>query len=322
MPLDRHHWNANLLLVDRHDFDVEAYVRRVPSVRDYNLREKLQQWRDDGIVVFESCVDGQLIERFLEDILYLDRHPSDFDLEVEFRGARHRLREMTVSPLSDIGIKFNCLENLSLAARHLSLNRLVCGFLQHVFQDAPAVLQSLTFWRGSEQWVHVDYPYVRTQTRLPHLAASWIPLEDIHPDAGPLGYYPGSHRHGLIAPFDWGGGSIVLEADSARTPTQFSAYLTEQISRLGLKRQEFLPRCGDVLVWHGNVLHEGTRVNDKTRTRRSYVTHYTSLGAYPKDHMRPTALQTGAYTTLNGGYVFDHPWVTDARQLPSWTRLR
>jgi phytanoyl-CoA hydroxylase len=73
-----------------------------------------------------------------------------------------------------------------------------------------------------------------------------------------------------------------------------------------LKRQEFLPRR-DVLVWHGRVLHEGTRVNDKARTRRSYVSHYTSLGAYPKDHMLPDALRAGAYTMLNGGYVFDHP---------------
>jgi ectoine hydroxylase-related dioxygenase (phytanoyl-CoA dioxygenase family) len=55
-------------------------------------------------------------------------------------------------------------------------------------------LQSLTFYKGSQQSIHVDYPYVRCQTQLAKLAASWIPLEDIHPESGPLVYYPGSHK--------------------------------------------------------------------------------------------------------------------------------
>jgi phytanoyl-CoA hydroxylase len=321
VQLDRDHWESNILPVDLPDFEVDRYLRDTPAVDDFDLREKLEQWREKGVVVFESCVDDAAIGLFLDDIVYLDEHRTDFDLEIEFRGSRLRLRELQGSALSDTGVKFNCLENLSLAARHLSLNRVVCGFLRHVFQVAPTVLQSLTFWRGSEQSVHLDYPYVRTQTRLPHLAASWIPLEDIHPDAGPLAYYPGSHRHGVITPFDWGGGSIVLEDDSTATASEFSTYLEEKIEQLGLNREVFLPKRGDVLIWHGNLLHQGTPVNDARRTRRSYVTHYTSLDAYPPEHMRPDALERGLFTMLNGGYVFDHPWVDDARQLPSWSAL-
>ncbi|HEX7705711.1 MAG TPA: phytanoyl-CoA dioxygenase family protein [Thermoanaerobaculia bacterium] len=318
LTLDRNHWNINRLPIDTPAFDVDAYVNRLPSVHDFDLRTKLQEWKESGIVRFESCVDDDMIEKLLEDILYLSENRSRFDLEIEFRGTRLPLKEMTSSPLSDTGVKFNCLENLSLAARELSLNRLICEFLGHVFLDAPVVLQSLTFWRGSEQPVHIDYPYVRTQTRLPHLAASWIPLENIHPDAGPLAYYPGSHRHELITPFDWGDGSIVFEPDSVRSPAEFSAYLYSEISRLGLQRQVFLPQRGDVLIWHGNLLHEGTHVEDPSRTRRSYITHYTSLASYPREHMLPDAMRTAAFTRKHGGYVFEHPWVRDERELPSW----
>jgi phytanoyl-CoA hydroxylase len=321
VPIDRAHWEENLLSIDSPDFDVDAYVSNAPPAATFDLREKLEQWRKDGIVVFEAAVDGNLIDLLLEDIRYLDAHPKDFDLEIEYKGNRMPLRDMQVSPLSDTGIKFNCLENLSLAARCLSLTPSVCEFLTHVFQDAPSVLQTLTFWRGSEQPAHLDWPYVRTQTRLPHLAASWIPLEDVHPDSGPLCYYPGSHQQGVIDLFDWGRGSIVYESDSSASTQEFSDYLYKKIDELGLKREVFLPKRGDVLIWHGNVLHEGTGVTDRSRTRRSFVTHYTSLEAYPQDHMLPDALRTGAYTSLNGGYVFDHPWVNDERQLPSWQAL-
>ena len=96
------------------------------------------------------------------------------------------------------------------------------------------------------------------QTKVPHLAASWTPLENVHENSGPLAYYPGSNKSGLIPPFDWGNGSLIMEKNSTKTPSDFTDYLAEQISTLNLKKQIFLPRRGDVLVWHGNLLHEGT----------------------------------------------------------------
>jgi phytanoyl-CoA hydroxylase len=317
--IDLGHWNNNILFTDRAEFNINDYIARAPAPEEFDLRQKLEQWRDTGIVIFESCIDDSLINALLSDIEYLKYHKASFDLEVEVRGGRFRLAEVPVEALSDTGVKYNCLENISMAARQLSLNKFVCAFLHHVFQDHPAVIQSLTFWRGSEQPAHLDYPWVRIQTKLPHLAASWIPLEDIHPDAGPLAYYPGSHKHNLIPPFDWGGGSVVQEPESDKTPDDFVNYLKKQIENLNLQKEIFLPKRGDVLIWHGNVLHEGTRVNDRTRTRRSYVTHYTSLNAYPKEFQLPNALDNSSFTALNGGYVFDHPWIKDAHELPSWS---
>jgi len=111
----------------------------------------------------------------------------------------------------------------------------------------------------------------------------------------------------------------VQEGDSDKTPNDFMKYLQEQIQKLNLRKEVFTPKRGDVLIWHGGVLHEGTRVNDPSRTRRSYVTHYTSLGAYPREFQLPDAFANRSFTALNGGYVFDHPWVRDARELPSWS---
>ena len=92
-----------------------------------------------GVVTFENCIVGALIDTFLGDILFLNNRRSLFELEVEHKGRRFRLQDLPIEPLSDTAIKFNCLENISLAARHLSLAKVVCGFLRHVFQDAPVV---------------------------------------------------------------------------------------------------------------------------------------------------------------------------------------
>lgn len=319
--IDFDHFVDSALPLDRPDFDLSSYLANAGAPNDYNLREKMEQWRDEGVVVFENSVEPESIERFLQDIDFLCAHPKSFDVEIEFRGSRKRLGLLEGGALSDTGIKFNCLENISMAARELSLNRFICSFLRHVFQDDPCVLQTLTFWKGSNQPAHTDYPYVRTQTLLSHLAASWIPLEDIHEDSGPLAYYPGSHRPGLIRPFDWGGGSVVLESDSTRKPSELAPYLLEQIDRAGLKKKVFLPKKRDVLIWHGGVVHEGTQVKDPNRTRKSYVTHYTSRRAYPPLHKFPDAMEAKKYTQLNGGYVFEHPWVEMNRTLPSWSRL-
>jgi hypothetical protein len=286
---------------------------RLAEPEDFDLAHKLRQWRDEGIVIFEGAVDASEIDSLLLDIEFLDRHRPDYDLEVEFRGQRLKLAQLERSALSDPGVKFNCLETISSAAQRLSLNRFVCRFLRHVFQEPVAVLQSLTFWRGSEQGVHLDYPWVNTQTKLPHLAASWIPLEDVHPDSGPLAYYPGSHKAGMIEPYDWGEGSLIQQGVDNDAAWKFVVYLRKQIEKKGLTQRIFLPKRGDVLIWHGQVLHEGTKIADPSRTRRSYVTHYTSLGAYPAEHKTTDACAT----SLNGGYVFVHPWSKPSPPLPS-----
>lgn len=179
------------------------------------------------------------------------------------------------------------------------------------------MLQSLTFTKGSQQPIHIDYPYVRTQTKLAHLAASWIPLEDVHADSGPLAYYPGSHKIDASGFFDWGNGSILLEPDSTRSPMDFAHFLWDRMAAQGIKPEIFSPKKGDLLIWHGNLAHEGTKILSPDRTRKSYVTHYTSLEAYPPPHMHKNALETGASVTENGGYSFDLPWLKNTLKLPS-----
>ncbi|MSU61412.1 MAG: hypothetical protein EXS31_03290 [Pedosphaera sp.] len=299
---------------------IDDYVATEAPCKDYDLKKQLEHWRDHGIVIFENAVDTATIDALLSDIDHLVHHPTEFEITVETRGELHRpIKEVTTTELLDRDrLKINNLHFISKAALRCALNRYIGSFLQHVFKDNPCILQSLFFVKGSQQPIHLDYPYVRCQQHIANLAASWVALEDVHEDSGPLEYYCGSHAPEKMPFFDWGNGSILMENDSKREPQEFSNYLADRVKKLGIKPRVFLPKKGDLLIWHGYLAHAGTTINDATRTRKSYVTHYTSKNSYPSLHKHKDADEQGKLYSENGAIYYDAPWTQGWKMLPSW----
>ena len=311
-------WYTRRPWIDEPDADIDAYCRRVARPEDYDLKAKLEHWQEHGVVIFEGAIDPSLIDLLNADLDALVRAPSEHELTVEVAGRQMPIQECPVETLSNLSrVKFCNVQTASLAACHLSLNRSVMSFLGHVFGSPACLLQSLLFHKGSQQPIHLDYPYVQTQKHLSRMAASWIPLEDVHEDAGPLAYYCGSQRPEIMPFFDWGGGSITMTRDSERGPMDFSNHLAAEMKRLEIPAKVFLPKRGDVLIWHAYLAHEGLPIRDESRTRRSYVTHYAPLDSYPEAHMKPNAIRDGHCVSLNGGYVFEFPWYKGGFTLPS-----
>jgi len=319
MPANAEPWLGDRPWIDKNDADIAGYVSRLVSKPPYDLEAKLRQWHDQGFVVFEGAAQPHLIESLLEDIATFKRRYADYTIPIEVRGRQILSTDEPAFPDDRTGVKINHLHCYSRAAALISLAPEVCDFLRHLFRAPPAVLQSLTFWRGSEQRTHVDYPYVNYQKRLAFLAAAWVALEDINPDAGPLGYYPGGHQVSATGFFDWGNNSIVNSAKSTRTPLEFADYLSARMKRAGIARKEFCPRRGDIFIWHGNLPHEGTEVRNPNLTRKSYVTHYTSLPDFP-EWLRGDGVEDKLLA--NGGYSYVGPTHANRARLPSWDALR
>jgi ectoine hydroxylase-related dioxygenase (phytanoyl-CoA dioxygenase family) len=305
--------------IDRPDADIDRYLEKQSNKYSFDLRAKLLEWRKTGIVIFENVVDHKLIDQYEADLEHLRAHHDEFELIVGINEETRPIATFTREELESDRIRFTQAHTISKAARQLSLTKEVCEFLNHVFLGPAVVEQSLTFYKGSQQPIHIDYAFVQAHTKLAHLAASWIPLEDVHPDSGPLAYYPGSHNTDISGFFDWGGGGITHFPESERTAMEFAHYLWDKMKQAGIEPVIYLPKKGDVLIWHGALAHEGTAIKQPGMTRKSYVTHYTSLEAYRPDFMKPNALETGAYLSQYGGYAFDLPWVTSPNKLPSWT---
>jgi len=312
--MEKNLWTETVPWIDAPDLDIATAFKDCGD-----LQEKLLEWRERGIVVFQDVIPPNLIDALVHDVEYLLKHYRDFDLLTEVNALIKPINQFEYSEISTSKVKYNSIHSISGAAILLSLNKVISRFLQKIFNGPSCVMQSLTFYKGSQQPIHIDYPYVRTQTKLGHLAASWIPLEDIHPDSGPLAYYPGSHKVEVSGFFDWGNRSILMEKDSDKTPQEFAEYLSGRVKKFNIKPEIFVPKKGDVLIWHGNLMHEGSLIKNDLLTRKSYVTHYTSLEAYPEDYkINNSEINDGA-VYQNGSYCFEYPWVREARKLPSWS---
>jgi len=133
--------------------------------------------------------------------------------------------------------------------------------------------QTIIGHKGSAQPAHSDAIHMTTYP-LGFLIANWIALEDIHPDSGPLFYYPRSHR---ILPYLLSGDlGIPPKAFKKGQPVYpiYEATLQAYIDAYGLKPEVFLPQKGDVLFWHANLVHGGVQRKDLRHSRKALVCHY------------------------------------------------
>jgi ectoine hydroxylase-related dioxygenase (phytanoyl-CoA dioxygenase family) len=97
-------------------------------------------------------------------------------------------------------------------------------------------------------------------------------MEDISAEAGPLFYYPGSHRWPVISNAMIGRRGYGSDLASAQDP--FAPAWQALCDAYGAEKQVFLARKGQALIWCANLLHGGSVQTNPQRTRWSQVTHY------------------------------------------------
>ena len=100
----------------------------------------------------------------------------------------------------------------------------------------------------------------------------WLALEDVHEDAGPLVYYPGSHKWPIL--YNDLLGVRITGNKGGRAQSVYDPVWEQLVAKHGLEPMHFLPKKGEALIWLANLLHGGARQRDPQRTRWSQVTHY------------------------------------------------
>jgi len=263
------------------------------SKREELTREQKAFWDENGYLILASFFEPTEVDAVNAIVDRRMADPSSFGqatvdpLHGQYAGQRFRgaeaPREIFQGPIkiNDLFLDEPEVLNFALSER---LTRILSGLLD----GAPLVCNSLNFIWGSGQPDHVDSwfmpPPVPTQpakrsfwgrVKAPEspqfndrLAVSSICLEDVHPDAGPLVYYPGSHK---IPPFRFSHGGFAALQDGT---SKSSDYVHAEMQKAGLRREEFLGKAGDVFLWHGQLVHGGSAIKDPTRTRKTLVTHY------------------------------------------------
>jgi len=272
----------------------------------FDLQEKLSFWEKNGYVILENIIPENLIDFYMKDVDELIQHKDQYSTEIRIDLPEHV--KNPVQPISAVPmdilmgryVKINDFHNQSVYGKKLMLHSGIVGFLQAIFNQTPVAMQSLTFLYGSQQATHQDFPYVTSQISS-HLAAAWIPLEDVHADAGPLYYFAGSHK---IKKFKFGNG-IFYNEHSKKNPDDFAIYLDKLCARKKLKKETLLIKKGDVLIWHASLVHGGDPIINPELTRKSFVCHYSSQEGY--QWHRKALGQEPTRFKYNGGEVFDNP---------------
>jgi hypothetical protein len=202
------------------------------------------------------------------------------DLAIEERAERIKSEHKQYFDFADwcrkdwpqgIGMRTTDTWKTSADVRAIAANEYMQRLLSAVFGRRAWPFQTLIFPVGSQQHYHSDSVHFSS---IPErfMCGVWLALEDVHEDAGPLVYYPGSHKWPIL--YNDLLGVRITGNEGRRTQSVYEPVWEALVAKHGLKPMRFLPKKGEALIWLANLLHGGARQRDPGRTRWSQVTHY------------------------------------------------
>lgn len=238
------------------------------------VRTTLQHhWWHDGYVVIPHLIEGDLIDAYKNEWINANHdRPEGWPYDVPY--MHHPvLRELCCHPE-------------------------LASVLEEIIGEPMGVHLNLTGWVSTQRDWHADQylnePYVGG-----YYAAVWIALDDIHPDSGPFQYVDGSHRWQPVSQrrIREALGPLGEGPDWPRNSERILTPLYEQkIADEGLAVQSFTPKRGTVKIWHGRLLHRGSRPNVFGMGRRSLIAHFSGI------HHRPD--MPDPIRSEHGGWFF------------------
>lgn len=174
----------------------ERLYRQQPDLAGRIYSGPVLDFLRDGVVIFPQALDPELLDRMdgdlealpglartslLHGMIGIDGKAEHYDARVLRNLPRLGITDLRTAPP---GLKLNDLHRYFEAARSLAFADPIIHFLDELFGSSPGLIQSLTFWKSSEQSLHQDFSYVHHHSRLGHLAAAWIPWRTsaIRPD--------------------------------------------------------------------------------------------------------------------------------------------
>jgi len=155
--------------------------------------------------------------------------------------------------------------------RAIASNAALLDLLSKLYGRRAFPFQTLNFPVGTEQAAHSDAVHFSS---LPErfMCGVWLAMEDVGPEAGPLFYFPGSHRWPIVTNGLIGRRGQGASLSSAQEP--YGPAWDALCAVHGVRPEPFIAKKGQALIWCANLLHGGSHQVDGRRTRWSQVTHY------------------------------------------------
>jgi hypothetical protein len=252
-------------------------------------------WHDDGVVIVDQVFTESELAAYERAWMAVNGYRSDPDgfIDRKWPHGPECWRSPGGWPYATPYMDVPELTELCCSPR-------LAAILEVLLGEPAGVHLNLTGWVSTRRNWHTDQ-YLNEPFVGPAYAAVWVALEDIHPDSGPFEYHPGSHR--WFRPISQAKMRAALGDDGAGPdwPTHSERILTPLFEQAVAERgiaapQRFLAKRGDVLIWHGRLLHRGSTPVDPTMSRRALISHYSGI------HHRPD--MPPAVRHERGGWYF------------------
>jgi Phytanoyl-CoA dioxygenase (PhyH) len=231
------------------------------NIDETRLTPMQKQWRDHGFVVLKGAVPEKYIEEYegLRRSLNLGKAPFN---------------NFTPYLDHDVVAKITLSPALHVALFELLGQDMGCHFL-------------LTAYHSTERGWHQD-DYLNPDYVYSNYAAAWIATGAIHPDAGPFEFVPGSHkwpcmRGHLVKQHLSEEFAKVSNVEDGRSHwAAFAEVFTNDVYAAELERRnavfhQFLADKGDIMIWHGRLVHRGSTPNSPILDRPSIISHYSGV---------------------------------------------
>ena len=230
-------------------------------------------WNEDGVVVLEKFVPEDLMVAYEECWEEANSNsPGGWDYPTPYMDNPALLDITTWGGIGEL--------------------------LEDLIGEPAGVHLNLTGWVSTQRDWHQD-SYLNPPHVGDYYAAIWLALDDIHPDSGPFQYVKGSHRWPQVTRekiLD----ALEPEERDHKWPKYSERILTPlfeaEIEKRDAEVTSHLPSRGDLLVWHGRIMHRGSPPNVPGMQRKSLIAHYS--GIHHRGDM-PAAVQTDS-----GGWYF------------------
>ena len=253
------------------------------GVDESKLTPAQLEWYRDGVVTLRGFLPDEVTEPYIQR---RSNHPEAPGPCGWFNGSCYeRVPEM----------------------RDLALYPPLMEKLEEVISEEMMLHLCLTGWVSTERGWHQD-DYLNPPLVSSWYAAVWIALGDIHPDCGPFEYVPGSHRWPLMRG-EKVRALLTDEERARRDPVtgihQWAKYaerfvdpaIDYEIATGNRRPVKFLAKRGDVLVWHGRLIHRGSVPNIQGAERRSLIAHYSGIN-HRQDMTQRAKDRNGKYYAL------------------------
>ncbi|MEY2541455.1 MAG: hypothetical protein QOI22_1057, partial [Verrucomicrobiota bacterium] len=243
--------------LDRPGAEAEIAKRVTAGTITATEADQLGHWTNAGYLILEKAVESDLL-----DEVWITYQKAIDDGTIQLQPEQTSPEDPWPGRCLDPHLK---VPEICRVMRHPEILR----WIRLLMDRPPAPFQTITCHKGSQQGVHSDSIHMTTYP-LGYLTAAWIAFEDIHPDSGPLAYYPGSHHLPYLFSRDLG-----IDENNFREHG-YKAYLElyepriqEVIREHALEPHHFMAKKGDVLIWHANLLHGGSLRRNPRLSRKA-----------------------------------------------------